>query len=309
MNGFHMNKNFDCSTRDLRAFLAVAEELHFGIAARRIGIAQPPLSQQIKRLEEKVGCPLFVRDTRKVQLTEAGRVMLAGVKHALEGIGKTANDAHRASRGEMGTLSVGFPTILAVTLLPQIVREFRKANPGITLQLLELSSADQVERLRAGFLDLGFINEPASYPELESVPVLAEPFVLILPANHRLARSTAPISIKSVSAEPFVFFSRPSGVAIYDRFIALCETANFTPEIVQESHTWSTIVGLVSSGLGISVAPLCVSQLSLSGVVYRPIRPTSFKTVTAMMWRKNDHRPALQRFAETVARRKDAGFV
>lgn len=299
-----MNMDFDCSTRDLRAFLAVAEELHFGMAARRLGIAQPPLSQLIKRLEEKVGCPLFVRDTRKVQLTEAGRVMLAGVKHALEGIGKTAGDAQRASRGEMGTLSVGFPTILAVTLLPQIVRDFRKANPGITLQLLELSSVDQVERLRAGFLDLAFVNEPPDDPELEAVSVLVEPFVLILPANHRLARSEGPVSIKSVSAEPFIFFSRPSGVAVHDRFMALCKTADFTPHVVQESHTWSTIVGLVSSGLGVSVAPQCVSQLSLSGVVYRPVRPASFTTVTAMMWRKNDRRPALQRFAETVAPRR-----
>jgi DNA-binding transcriptional LysR family regulator len=297
-----MSKTFDCSTRDLRAFLAVAEELHFGMAARRMGIAQPPLSQQIKRLEEKVGCPLFVRDTRKVQLTEAGRVMLAGAKHALDGIGKTASDAHRASRGEMGTLSVGFPTILAVTLLPRIVRDFRKANPGITLQLLELSSVDQVERLRAGFLDLAFVNEPPSDPELEMVPVLIEPFVLILPATHRLARGKGPVAIKSVSDEPFIFFSRPSGIAIHDRFMALCKTANFTPHVVQESHTWSTIVGLVSSGLGVSVAPLCVSQLSLRGVVYRPIRPASFTTVTAMMWRKNDRRPALRRFAEAVAR-------
>jgi DNA-binding transcriptional LysR family regulator len=290
----------DCSMRDLRAFLVLAEELHFGEAAKRLGVAQPPLSQTIKRLETKLGCALFERHTRRTDLTEAGMALREATTRIMDELGRAVSDARRLDAGESGSLAVGFPTTVAVTILPKILRDFRDRNPRIELRLQEVPSMEQVERIRAGSLDLGFVNEPIARPELQSVSVQIEPFDLLLPAKHKLLRRRGPIPVEALSNEGFIMFPRKLGAAFNDRILAICQVGNFTPRVVQEALTWSTIAALVDANIGVSLVPTSLRRLRVGNVVYRSIIPSSVQTFTSVVWRAENRRPALLRFLESV---------
>ena len=290
----------DCSMRDLRAFLVLAEELHFGEAAKRLGVAQPPLSQTIKRLESKIGCVLFERHTRRTELTEAGMAIREAAIRVMEDLGRAVSDAKRLDAGESGSLTVGFPTTVAVTILPKILRDFREKNPKIDLRLQEAPSMEQLERIRAGSLDLGFVNESVARPELQLLTVQVEPFDLMLPAKHKLLRRRGPIPVEALSTEGFIMFPRKLGPAFDDRILAICKAGNFTPRVVQEALTWSTIAGLVDANLGVSLVPTSLRRLRVGDVVYRAITPRSIETFTSVVWRTENRRPALLRFVESV---------
>jgi DNA-binding transcriptional LysR family regulator len=290
----------DCSFRDLRAFLVLAEELHFGEAAKRLGVAQPPLSQTIKRLETKLGCALFERHTRRTELTEAGKAVRDAATRIMEELGRAVGDARRLDAGESGSLAVGFPTTIAITILPKIMRDFRSRNPKIDLRLQEMPSMEQIERIRAGSLDLGFVNEPISRPELQSVTVQVEPFDLLLPAKHKLLRRRGPIPVESLSGEGFIMFPRKLGPAFNDRILSICQAGNFTPRVVQEALTWSTIAGLVDANVGVSLVPASLRRLRVGDVVYRSITPCTVETFTSVVWRTENRRPSLLRFVESV---------
>lgn len=292
----------DIDLRQMRSFAIVAEELHFGRAAKKLGIAQPPLSQQIRRLETKVGCQLFDRGTRRVELTEAGRALLATARRILLEATNGVEQARQVARGDAGVLDIGFPPSVALAILPKVIRSFRERYPGIELRLSELPTTPQRDALRTGGLDVGFLREPEPDGTLQMETVMMERFIAVLPSVHHLAASRAAVPLASLAKEPFVLFRRDIGPLLYGRVLGLCGQAGFVPRIVQESLEYQTVVSLVKAGLGISIVPQCVSSLRLEGVTYKTLTPSKARTAVVMCWHKDNRRAALQRFIE-VSRR------
>jgi DNA-binding transcriptional LysR family regulator len=256
--------------RQLRYFTAVAEELHFGRAAQRVGIAQPPLTQQIQKLERELGCQLLERG-RKTTLTPAGSALLDRARRLLEDAGLAADAARRASRGETGELTIGAPPSLMLSSLPEVIGRYRRQFPRVRLTLKERATSAIEEAVRGGEIDLGFLRETTPDPPLQFERVLEERVVAVLPARHRLAR-TREVKAESLSGEPFVFFPRRLGPVFYDRLVAFCSQAGFAPRVAQEAAQWPSIVCLVAAGMGVSLAPGCLERFRRTGVVYRPVK-------------------------------------
>jgi DNA-binding transcriptional LysR family regulator len=283
-------------TRRLRYFVAVAEELHFGRAAERIGIAQPPLTQQIQKLEASLGCQLFVRG-RKTQLTEAGRVLLAQARLLLEEMDRAVDATRRAARGETGRLAIGVPPSVMLTALPSAIRRYRERYPEVAFTLHELSTSAIEEAVRGGRIDLGFLREAQPGPPLVCEQLCSEPLVAVLPAAHPLARRRT-LHLGALSAEPFVFFPRRLGPAFHDRLAACCTAAGFTPRIAQEATQWQTIVALVEAGMGVSLAPAGVRKFGWRGVATVPV--PGAKTAIFMCRRDEEPSPAVFCFLSLV---------
>jgi DNA-binding transcriptional LysR family regulator len=258
--------------RHLRYFTAVAEELHFGRAAERLGIAQPPLSQQIKSLEELIGHPLFERRPQ-VRLTTAGEALLEVARRTLAQVEEGLELTRRAGRGEVGRITVGFAASILTTPLPEILRAYREQYPGIELRLRELSSAAQAAALAEGSIDVGFVREAVVQgSDFICEPILREEFMAVLPPSHPLAeRGQLPLT--DIAEEPFVHFPRAVAPALFDQIADACRRAGFRPRVVQEAQEWLTILGLVEAGLGVSLVPASFRRLRWGGVQYRPLGP------------------------------------
>lgn len=259
----------DIDLRQLRYFIAVAEELHFGRAAARLGMAQPPLTQQIQKLERALGAPVFLRQPRKTSLTEAGAVLLDQARRLLTDFDSGIETARRAGRGETGQLTVGVPPSVMLTRLPVAIRKYRERYPDVRFTLREMATSAIEAALSAGLLDIGFLRRAAS-SRFDSAFEFAESLVAVLPAAHPLSRKPR-LALKHLAREPFVFFPRRLGEAFYDELLAYCVDAGFTPRVVQEATQWQSVVTFVEAGMGVSIAPACVAKLSRSGVVYRPL--------------------------------------
>ncbi|HEX2202358.1 MAG TPA: LysR substrate-binding domain-containing protein [Longimicrobium sp.] len=280
--------------RHLRYFAAVAEELHFGRAARRLGIAQPPLSQQIQRLEETLGCALFTRRPR-VALTPAGEALLGVARRALAQVAQGLDATRRAGRGEAGTLTVGFAASTMLGVLPAVLRAYRERFPAVELRLRELSTSAQTEALRDGTIDVGFLREPGPDEALVCEPVLREPLVAVLPPGHPLGgRRSLPLA--TLAEEPFVHFPREVAPTLHDQVMALCRAAGFAPRVVQVAQEWLTIVGLVESGLGVSLAPASFRRLRWGGVRYVPLSPPGSRTIVALCRARETISPTVDAF-------------
>ncbi len=255
----------------LRAFVTLAEELHFGRAAARLGIAQPPLSQQIQRLERRIGHRLLGRGgALPVRLTPAGRVLLDAARQALDGLEWGLEAARAAGRGESGVVHVGFTPSVALTILPPIVQAFRTRFPAVELHLSELTSAEQIERVRAGRLDVGFVRDPPPLDDLSADVVEHEPLVALLPSGHPLAAGRR-VALSGLAGEPFVMVRAAAGPSFRQGFVQHCRGAGFEPLVAQEAGEWATVAGLVSCGLGVAVAPASVARIRLAGLVHRPL--------------------------------------
>ncbi|MGW5464347.1 LysR family transcriptional regulator [Streptomyces sp. NPDC003996] len=284
----------------LHAFVVLAEELHFGRAAARLGIAQPPFSQQIRRLEEKVGYALFDRERGRVRLTPAGRALLPAARQALAGLADGLAAARAVGSGRSGRLRIGFAASLALTVLPGLLRDFRQRFPDAHLDIREMTTAPQLDALLDRTIDIGLLREPpADVSELGFRTVLSEPFVAVLPAAHPLAaRRTVPLA--ELAGEPFVLLPRAVGPQLYDRITGLCEEARFTPRISQHAVEWQTVCALVETGLGVSLAPASIRRVRLKGVAFRRIVPGTARTRVAVAWRENDRNPLIARLLETI---------
>ncbi|MEU6972837.1 LysR family transcriptional regulator [Kitasatospora aureofaciens] len=277
----------------LHAFVVLAEELHFGRAAARLGVAQPPLSQQIRRLEEKVGHPLFLRAPGGVALTPAGHELLPSARRALGELADGLAAARAVGSGEAGRLRIGFSASLALTVLPGLLRGYRERHPGVRLDVREMTGAPQLAALRDRRIDVGLLREPpADATELCFRTVLSEPFVAVLPAHHPLAAQRA-VRLGQLADEPFVLLPREEGPPLYDRITGLCAGAGFTPRIGQHAVEWQTVCALVGAGLGVSLAPAGIRRIRLRGVAFRPIDPGSARTHSALAWRADDRSPLL----------------
>ncbi|MDF5730756.1 MAG: LysR family transcriptional regulator [Rhizonema sp. PD38] len=285
--------------RHLRYFVTLAEELHFGRAAERLHIAQPPLSQQIRQLEIELGFYLFHRTKRKVQLTEAGLVFLEEAQQILKQLEQAIQIGRQTSRGEIGQLALGFVSSAAYNVFPKILRTFRTCLPGVVLELHELTTFQQVQWLREGRIDVGFIRPPIEETGFKTETIFREPLVVALPETHPLANKLN-LSLASLCSEPFILFSRINAPGLYDTLISLCQQAGFSPMVVQEAIQMQTIVSLVAAEIGVAIVPASLQHLQRTGVVYKIVQEPTPEVPLNMIWRQDDISPTVQRFIEVV---------
>jgi DNA-binding transcriptional LysR family regulator len=285
----------DIELRHLRYFVAVAEELHFGRAAQRLRLSQPPLSQQIRQLEEIVGYPLFARTSRAVKLTGAGAVLLERARRTLSNVGEDLEEARSLARGEAGFLKVGFIGSSMLTSLPAMLGQYRRKYPAVQLQLHEAHTSDVMQALTRGNWDVGILRDGGPAEGLEVRTLFSEPFVAIVPATHPLS------SYKSISAarlrhEPFVFFPANAGTRAYEKPVSICEEHGFRPRVVQEAPQWLTLLRLVGAGLGVTIAPACVRQIALPEVVCLRLAGARVSSDIELAYRTGDSRAIVKSF-------------
>ena len=292
--------------RPLRYFVAVAEEMHFGRAAARLHMTQPPLSQTIQALESQLGTPLFSRTRRSVALTAAGRALLPEAQRLLMQAESLPALVQRAAAGESGQLRLAFVSSADYSVLPIALREFRSAYPAVQIDLREATSDVQLEELAAGNIDLGILIPPV--PDklktiLDYFPVLTEPLVLALPADSKLATATRKVSLKSCAGLPLIIFPRRLAPALHDQILGCFREAGLTPSIEQEAIQMQTIVGLVAAGMGIALVPQSVSNLKRPGVEYRALKEASPLVEIGLAWRRDNTSPVLQAFLDLIQKR------
>lgn len=285
--------------RHLRYFMAVAEELHFGRAAERLHMAQPPLSQQIRQLENELGFQLFHRTKRSVELTEAGEVFLVECQRLFRQLDQAVQMGRQVSRGEMGQLVLGFVTSATYNVLPVILRSFRTHVPNVNLELHELTTDQQLQWLRERRLDVGFVRPPIDDDDFELLTIWQEPLVVALPEQHALAQQDQ-VSLRSLTQESFILFPRSLAPGLYDQVISLCQQVGFSPNVVQEAIQMQTIISLVAAEIGIAIVPVSLQNLQRTGVVYKPLEEPTPKAEIAIVWKKQETSPTVQRFLEIV---------
>ncbi|MFB4317542.1 LysR family transcriptional regulator [Actinomadura sp. 21ATH] len=286
----------------MHAFVVLAEELHFGHAAARLGIAQPPLSQQIRRLEDKVGHALFDRAPGRVTLTPAGHGLLPAARQALTGLAEGLAAARDAGSGRTGRLRIGFAASLALTVLPGLLGTFRERFPGVRLDIREMTTAPQIAALHDRTIDVGLLREPPEETGLGFRTVLNEPFVAVLPSGHPLSAQRA-VRLPQLAGEPFVLL-REAGPRLYDQITGLCAEAGFTPRTAQHAVEWQTVCALVEAGLGVSLAPASIRRVRLRGVAFRGIDPGTARTRVAVAWREGEHDPLVANLLATIGRER-----
>ncbi|MCV6905047.1 LysR family transcriptional regulator [Achromobacter xylosoxidans] len=275
--------------RHLRYFTVVADELHFTRAAARLGIGQPPLSQQIQQLEREIGTPLFLRLPRGVELTEAGAQFLEDARAILASADRAIDTARRLGRGEHGAITVGF-TASAVfhPYLPRAIRAFRDRYPDVRISLTESTTISLLRGLRENAVDVAFVRPPYVLdPEFESERVLDEPMLIALPPGHPLSRKRS-VPIAALADQDFVLYPRPIGAGLYDAIQGACLRAGFTPRVIQEAPQMASIVSLVAAGVGISIVPAAMRHMGAQGIEYRPIKGDAPHALLDMAYRRHD---------------------
>ena len=272
--------------RHLRYFVAVAESLSFRAAAEFLHVSQPPLSRQIKQLEDTIGTALFERRGRRVKLTPAGTRFLKDAKAVLEGAASAVDMAQRVARGEAGMLRLGFVGTALYRILPDLVGSFRREFPGVKLMLSELTMNAQFAALERGDIDAGIVIEPRELNGIECRDLYVEPLVLCLPADHPLAArmKAKSVPLRKLSDDQFIIFPRRLAPGLYDRIMEVGERAGIALKIGQRAVQMQTIVGLVSAGLGVALVPECLTNLARPGIVYRKVTPAAAPVRTCLIW-------------------------
>jgi DNA-binding transcriptional LysR family regulator len=286
--------------KQLRAFVAVAEEKHFGRAADRLHMAQPPLSQQIRRLEGELGVELLHRTTRKVELAPAGEVFLDRARQLLHDADTAVEDTRRAARGEVGRLAVGFTGSATYALLPALANALKTELPGVELDLQgELLTPAQVQGLTERRLDLGLLRPPVRQRDLTIEVVVTEPLVVVLPQHHRLAQRNE-IPVAELADEPFVAYPSHFRSVLHDAVEEVCAAHGFKPQVALEVAETATLVSFVAAGLGVSLVPLSVTRFAVVGAVYRPLAGDPTQVELALAYRRDDSSPVLARALDVV---------
>ena len=262
--------NNQLEMRHLRLFLAVAETLHVGRAANRLGMAQPNLSQQIGRIERIVGHPLFTRHSKGVELTPTGVFLQRRAASLEQNLSITVKTARRIGKGEAGHLVIGFCGSAMMNRISTPIGEFRRAYPDVALELRELHVNDQRRQLSDGMLDICFMRDAEATDGLTIRNLIREPYVAILAKGHPLAGEKR-IKPEALAKEPFVFFPPTLAKLAYERTIEMCISHGFKPNVVQEAPQWTTMAMLIGAGLGVSLAPRSVAAVPVPGVVFVPV--------------------------------------
>lgn len=288
--------------RHLRYFIAVADELSFTNAAKRLHISQPPLSNQIQALEAELGVKLFDRKTHPIQLTPAGQAFLEESRATLAQLEQAVNKTQRIHQGELGYLTVGFTSSISNGVFPEILRTFRQRYPEVQLILQEEHSAFLIQRLRDRQTDIIFFylyHEIAEANDLETMSLTKEPFVVVLPKNHPLAAQSK-ISLSDLKDQEFVMPLHQVVSGLSEEIYHLCSQAGFIPKVAQTAVFMVTILGLVAGENGISILPSHVQNLKREGVVYRPIQEQTTTTQLTAVWRHNHSSTILQQFLDII---------
>ncbi|MGB6244980.1 LysR substrate-binding domain-containing protein [Gordonia sp. (in: high G+C Gram-positive bacteria)] len=259
--------------RHLRYFRVVAEELHFRRAAQRLHIAQPPLSAQIRQLEDELGVQLFIRSTRRVELTPAGRVYLERVREILDAVDAAGDQAQRVAEGLQGSLAIGCVGSATYSLFPRLVRALRDELPGVDVSVRgEMLAPDQVSALEAGQIDLALLRPPVAGSRIVVEPVRRDRLIAVLPDSHPLTAETE-LDVAELRHDDFIVHAGHGRSVMSGLVTAMCTDAGFVPRVRHEVAETSTLVTLVAAGLGVAVVPEPTSALDLAGVCYRPLRP------------------------------------
>lgn len=281
--------------RHLHYFIAVAEELHFSRAAKRLCISQPPLSQQIRSLEDELGVKLFERTKRQVHLTEAGKVFLERAYLVLAQLEQAIAVTQQIGQGEVGRLAIGFVDSATYTVFPEILRVFRSQFPAVELRLHEMTTAQQIQALHHKQVDIGIVRSAISELGLSVECLLHESLVVALPETHPLSAQTK-VSLSTLADESFILFPAKLGPLFHEQIIHMCQQAGFRPKVAQEAVQMQTIVGLVAAGLGIAIVPASMQNFHRSGVIYRPLQEQIPNTGLYLAWRQHDSSPVISAF-------------
>lgn len=284
----------------LRCFVAVAEELHFGRAAKRLFMTQPPLSRQIQLLEHALGVCLLERTNRHVSLTDPGRTFLRDARLILEFSEQAQATVKRVEKGEMGRLMMGFTAVSGYWQIPQIIALATQKLPDITLILKEMVSSAQLQALAARTLDIGFVRQPVPLFPLTYQRVLCEPLCVALPPASPLA-AKARLRLRDFAGLPFIMYSATEGKYFYDCVAGLFAGANVVPHYVQHCSQTHTILGLVRAGVGLAIVPDSARHLGFPGLEFRPLSHPDAIAEIYMAWRQDSDTPALSAFRQLVA--------
>ena len=293
-----MNNPRGIDLRQLGYFRVLAATLHFGRAAQQLHMSQPPLSIQIRQLEERLGVRLFERSRAGVTPTPAGRVLADELDAFFPRFAELLERVRAAARGDSGLLRIGFITPAEYSFLPDFLREFRAAAPGIMLSLREMTSDAQLQALLDGSLDAGFVLPPVLHGEIQYRPVFHDSLMLALPSRHRLATGKAPRSPKDLAGEPLIIFPRDKAPGLHDDIIGLFAAAGVTPVIGQQAIQMQTILSLVAAGLGVAVVPGSLRNLARKGVKYLALKGRVPRVEIGLAWRRDAQNPALERFRD-----------
>jgi len=289
--------------RHLRYFLVLAEELHFGRAARRLSISQPPLSLNIQQLEASVGAVLLMRNSKAVQLTAAGRAFVPAARALLDQAAQAASLAKDVGQGMAGSLTVGFAGTLIYSGLPEILARFQTAHPLLRVMLKELSSSEQLIELTHDRLDIGFVHTTRVPPELSQILVASQAFVGCLPDTHRLA-GQAWLPLEVLQGEPFAVVSRTVSPDYHDRIVQTCLDAGFYPEVRYELQHWLSVVSLVAQGMGVALVPEALRRSAIPGAAFIPLEvapgPAAPPYQTHCLWKTSRDSAGLAAFVDAV---------
>jgi DNA-binding transcriptional LysR family regulator len=289
--------------RHLRYFVAVAEELNFTRAAERLGISQPPLSLQIRQFEKEMGTSLLRRQTRGVELTNVGKLMLEEARDILKQVDGAKNDVRRRARGETGRIIVGAGGgTYFHPLIPSIIREYRMKFPDVVLTPEGSHSPLLVARLRAGLIDIAFIWSPISDGDgLTLEPLVDEDFVIILPLGHQL-NGSASVRLAALAKETFILPPREVNPSVYDSIISACHRAGFRPKLGPAVPQVVYTAPMVAAGMGVSIVPRCIGRIQADGVFYLPTEGDAPRAAISLVYRRNDRSPAVQNFVAASRR-------
>lgn len=280
--------------RHLRYFVTVAEELHFGRAAARLNISQPPLSQQIRQLEDELGFPLFYRDKHRVELTEAGKVYLEETRLMLAHVEQARAAAEKAHQGAQGRLVIGFLGSTTYNIVPML-QQFRFRYPKVDLTLHQMKTDRQLQALHDRSIHLGVVRNPIQTPVLTSDIYMKESFVAIFPKQHSLAVKER-LCMQDLANEKFVLSSGYNGTTYHEAVISLCDQAGFSPQIALEVPEIHTIVAFVSEGMGVALVPASFKHQQNNAIVYRELEDVTASLKTVFIWRSDEQSSVLQEF-------------
>ncbi|MGH8431312.1 MAG: LysR substrate-binding domain-containing protein [Solimonas sp.] len=284
--------------RQLRQFIAVAEELHFHKAAARLNMSQPPLTAAVRKLEEEVGTELIERRNRTIRLTAAGAALLDEARRTIRQADRAVDAAREAAQGQTGTVRVSYVGSALYGRLPRLIRRFRQDSPTVRLELREATTAQQVSMLRSRLTDIAVVIPPAGDSADMTIELFdADRLAIAMPRDHRLARSGR-IALAALADEPFVFWPAIEGRGFHVQAIRLCTQAGFTPRVVQEAYGMHAVLSLVAVGAGVSLVPASMSTFRADEVVYHPIRAKEARFDRALCWNDPVRAPAVRRFID-----------
>jgi DNA-binding transcriptional LysR family regulator len=272
--------------RHLRCFLALAEELHFGRAAQRLAISQPPLSVAIQQLEALVGARLFERDSKGVRLTPAGAAFRASAQDLLDRAEDACALAREVQDGEVGRMRLGFVGSTLFNGLSAWLQAFQASHPKVEVIVVELNSQDQIDALVQEELDLALVHTDRLPLALASQPLYDEPFLACLPAGHPLA-TLGLVPLAALSEQPFILFSRKGSPDYHARIVEICRQHGFYPRLQHEGRHWLSVVSLVAQGLGVSIVPAAFERAGIQGAVFRPLAEAIAPSAVFAAWRKD----------------------